>query len=953
MIKLLSEEDVLKNLDKDYIIIVPTKDEVYYKNKFLEKGYKVFTFNNYIFNEYDGVFPIANDNQNFLFMYRAYLETKSKLKRYKNVRSLSFIDDLLRTYKDFFWYQLNQNDKVYDLKLIYNRYEALLKKEGLINRKLLFDEVLKTSKIDKNYAFLNVQRLSEEEYHLISKIKENKDVLLSIDGFDNELISKIKSIFKEAFYPYQLKLSDKKVDYYALNDIEEELLYVLNDISKKILNGSKYKDFIIICKDTTIYEPYFSLVFDFPYSKNTYLGILTSRFIKAFSNILKGDFSCENFINLLKLDVFDINTKDVDKLDNYIYEWNLEKESFYVPFISGKNTELLEELNTLRENIMNPLKCLLENIVGQTDVKVILKEFWTYLSEIKIDEKLFEKDPDGYNGFMLLSEDINDYFKMPITTEEFFNLISNLSKKTNVKNTFIDEVTISNIKDASYENKKYVYLIGADLDSLTGDFKPNGLLENNDLCMDMLINKINEFSSYEKAMFKRITKNNNVMVSYHKLSSDLSLKTPSLYLNGNLCEKDELLYDKKLIIDNYAKKLSLQSINVIKNKEGLIASINKAFLHNLDLKISLESAEKLYSKHLICSPSSIETYSKCGFYHFCQYGLRLKIKEKRLFDNREVGSLIHFVLENIIRNDFNDIDINNLEKKISDYAFKYLKDNNKLIDNVTKYVVKDLSLSTCMVIKNIISEKEVSSFKPRYVEFSINDLSVIKPITVSFNEGKMTVNGIADRIDVYETEDKYYYSIVDYKTGGKKLRLDDCLDGLNLQMLLYILAFKESHINITKKQVVPSAVLYYPALIKEEKISREQGNDEILKNISKKLLADGIINRDKEVLSALGEDNIGDYINVVSRGRINDEKTFGLDDLNLLFLGIKKKLKEIGSNILSGNVEVNPVKGRVNACDFCKYSSICGFDNESDVPRRLKNYKNSEVFKMLEGDYNA
>ena len=52
-------------------------------------------------------------------------------------------------------------------------------------------------------------------------------------------------------------------------------------------------------------------------------------------------------------------------------------------------------------------------------------------------------------------------------------------------------------------------------------------------------------------------------------------------------------------------------------------------------------------------------------------------------------------------------------------------------------------------------------------------------------------------------------TVIDYKTGGKKLRLDDCLEGLNLQMLLYVLAFKNGLSNITNKKPVISALLYF------------------------------------------------------------------------------------------------------------------------------------------------
>lgn len=174
--------------------------------------------------------------------------------------------------------------------------------------------------------------------------------------------------------------------------------------------------------------------------------------------------------------------------------------------------------------------------------------------------------------------------------------------------------------------------------------------------------------------------------------------------------------------------------------------------------------------------------------------------------------------------------------------------------------------------------------------------------------------------------------------------------GLNLQMLLYVLAIKESIKNITDKKPVISAVFYYPAIIKDEKVSRSLDENLLNESIKKRLLMQGIVNRDKDSLKMLGGENLKSYIDVYSRGKINDEKTYSNDELNLIFNNIKTTLVNIGNDILSGDIKVNPVKGRVDACLFCKFNSICSFDFENDKARYLKNYKNSEVLKMLGGE---
>ena len=951
MIKVSNLEEIIKNIDDNSIIIVSPGEEAYYKKKLLDINQKVCTLKNFIINNYDGFSNIASSEEEFLIMYNAYLSCKDNLTKYNDINDLSFIKDLLSTYNSFYSYALISNDKINDLSIIYNLYENMLTKNGLINDRLLYKYVLENKVFDKNYIFLNINSLTDNEEKLLKNMSDNGNVTMSINEYDSSLINKINNIYPIDVKP---KVSDESLNYYALNDIEEELLFISNDISKKIITDKcSYSDILIVTKDENLYEPYFNLIFDFPYHKKTYNGILTKRFINIFSDIINGNFSCSNFINLLKLDLFDVSLDTVDKLDNYIYEWNLEKESFYIPFKNGKDTKLIDLLNELRESVINEIMYFLENVIHESDFKVISREFWTYLGESKIDEKLFLNDASGYNKLVKISEDVSDYFNFNLGICKYFEIISFLCEKTCTNNDYVDEVFISNMDNLDFNDKKYVYLLGASSTYFPSAFSLKGLISMEDLKRDDLINKINDFSSYDKAIFDKLTNLFDVTITYHKLSTDLSLNEKSLYLNGKKIEPDDGIYSKRKVLDNYSSLLSNNKVFKIDLDEPLINKINDANNHDLNLRITNKNALKLYSNNIICSPSSIETYSKCKFYHFCQYGLRLKVKEKRLFDNREVGTIVHYILENIIKNDINKVEISNIYEYAKHYAFKYLEENDKLMDDVTKYVISSLCKSTSLIIKNIISEKDISSFEPKYVEFKIDNESIIKPICVPFNDNTITVKGVIDRVDVCEDNDRYYFRVIDYKTGGKKLRLDDCLEGLNLQMLLYVLAFKNGLSNITNKKPVISALLYYPALVKEEKAKRNLNDEELDLSIKKRLLMEGIINKDSTSIKMLGDDDMACYINVSSRGKINEEKTFGIEELELLFSNIKTTLAKIGEDMLNGDISINPVKGRCDACSFCKFSSICAFDSENDKARYLKNYKNSEVFKMLEGDKNA
>ena len=257
-------------------------------------------------------------------------------------------------------------------------------------------------------------------------------------------------------------------------------------------------------------------------------------------------------------------------------------------------------------------------------------------------------------------------------------------------------------------------------------------------------------------------------------------------------------------------------------------------------------------------------------------------------------------------------------------------------------------------MKNIIKENNISLFKPTYFEFRISDDEIIKPVTINLDKGSLSIIGTMDRVDTYEDDNKFYYRIIDYKTGTKKFRLDDMLEGLNLQMLLYMLALKENKDRLTNKEVIPAGVFYYPSLVKEKNESKGINDIEKEESIKERLKMDGILNYGNNTLEVYGNESFGEFANVTSRGKFNEERLYNNDDLENIFTKLKDILKQIGDLILDGNFEVNPIfSSRVDSCTYCKYKSVCKFDYQIDKKRKIKDYSNKEVLQMLEGDKNA
>lgn len=943
----------IKNINNlsDYEIIIPSNYDLYYKELFVNENITFNTVRNFLINNYDGSKKLINDTQKYILMKQAFNNVKKSLLVYKDVTSSRFITDLINTYDDFKSYTLIKNDKTNDLSKIYGEYEKIILSNNLINEKLLLDEVIKNNHFTSKYLFLSVQLPSLDTLKLINKMKDEGCVLLDCDTINNNYLK-----CKLGVHQKDVSL-DKETYFKALNDIYDEVSFVNNLISKNIYEGLSYDDILIVCdKDT--YIPYFDLLLNHPFNNSKKTGVLTNRFIKILCDILSGCFSSDNFINLLKLGLFNISDKKIDSLDNYVYSWNLEDKNFYEDFtynptgnkknFSSFDIKKLDSLNKIKDDVISPIRTLLENVINESDRTQILRYFYMYLDCEGIMEKLFEKDSEGALKLVNVFNDMNNYLDSNASFSEIIEVLKNISFESDKTEVYQDTITISNLEDFVLEGKKIVYFLGATNEFLPKEFKPSHLISSYDIDKDNLNELVLDNKNKWDYLFSHLILFKNVYVTTPKLGNDLKLKEASVMLNKVIKKDIEIakIYDRKSMIKDYAIKLSNKKINKV--CDDYFCKINEVNHHNLNLRIPSNTALKLYSKTLNVSPSSIETYAKCPFYHFILYGLKLKVKEKYLFDSREVGTFVHYLLENVIKNDIDNIKEENIYEIIKKYSLSYLKDNGKIMDNKTKYLIEELSKSTSNVINMIVSEQEKSRFKPTFFELKIDDNSTVTPLSVKLLNGTLNINGIVDRVDTYQDDENFYYRIIDYKTGEKKFRLDEVLMGLNLQMLIYLLAIKNSH-SFTDKKMIPSALLYYPALLKESKSSRGLTLEEKEKSVYDRLKMNGIINSSSDVLDLFGED-LKCYTDSFVRDKLSFEKVFSMDDINNVFEYMINTIKTIGNNILDGKISVSPVE---DGCKYCKFSSICKFDKKIDKTRKIKSYKNTEVYQMLEGDNNA
>lgn len=373
---------------------------------------------------------------------------------------------------------------------------------------------------------------------------------------------------------------------------------------------------------------------------------------------------------------------------------------------------------------------------------------------------------------------------------------------------------------------------------------------------------------------------------------------------------------------------------------------------NKDHELSKDVARKtFFANDLNLSATRVEDYYKCPFSYFCKNGLKIYPVRKVEISPAARGNLIHFCLEELMCREVNgkmlyDPDFEKLtDDEIKTKVHLLCKDysNREWGGDFAKTKrfyesVKKLETAVFYIVKNLLGEFQKSLFRPKAFEYDLKKQDGKSLLSIKVKEGVyINIFGRIDRVDVYDEGDTRYIRITDYKTGGKNLNLSDLYNGLNMQMLIYLLALISSENEITEdKNPYPSGILYMPAKYVGNFVERTADTSELSESIAQQLedmrnkafKRDGLIAENVISVSAMDEALSGLYApakvkkdgSFSSNSKVMDEKLFGA-----LCEFTRDKICELGEGLLSGDIKAKPVMtGEEKSCKYCEYWSVCG-----------------------------
>ncbi len=814
----------------------------------------------------------------------------------------------------------------------------------------------------------------------------------------NELQHLEKNIYQNKIQKYEdepknIKLFLAQNPYSEIENIAKEIIKLIRD--EKV----NYRDISIITKNIDTYSSLVKAIFaeyKIPVFIDEKKDLNQNRIVQYILSILEiysSNYSKESIFNYLKTGFVDIDFNDLFELENYCNKWGIKQKKWKNDFLYGitdQTKEKIEYLNKLRKQIIEPLVDLKTKF---GTVKETTKAIYNFFKEQGIEQKINDKIKKlEEKGMLELAQEYKTSYQIILDIFDEMVLIFGNDKigieqyrqilKTGLKNSELgkipgtqDQVIIGDVDRSRTHKVNIIFIIGLNDGSFPSVNKAEGYFGDKDrqtlkndgieLANGTLENLYEEnFNIYKvfttaeqklylsyvstdsegkalrpstmiykiKKIFPKIQEESDMINKKYEIASPIITYQELLENIAKLKEKneiDEIWYE----VYQYYKRQSDWNDKLQKDLEAINFT-------NIPKNVEKEKVEKLYGNTLKTSVSKLETFSKCPFSYYLQYGLKLKEREELKVQNFDTGSFMHEVIDNFFEK------VKQEQIKLPDLLENQEK-IQKLVDNVVeeklemgrkynfvatskyKVLVKRLKRIVSKALKFIIEGLVYSEFNIEGTEIEFGKNGKYPPIIIQLEDGrKIEITGKIDRVDVANSENEKYLRIIDYKSSSKNIDLNEVYAGTQLQLLTYMDAVCK------EKNCIPAGVLYFSLLeqiiTSDKKISEEEIEEKLRKEFKMK----GLILEDVKVIQMHDKTLKTGTSKIIpatlnKEGEIVESKTNGIniEEFKILQNYITRTIKEIAKEILRGNIELKPYnkKGQ-KPCEYCAYKAICQFN---------------------------
>ena len=794
-----------------------------------------------------------------------------------------------------------------------------------------------------------------------------------------------------------------------------EVEYVSARIRQLAAQGYRYRDIAVASRSMDSYGPLLESVFRrdgipaYISRRSDILEKPVMTLLLSAVDAVTGGFEYEDMFRYLKTGMTGVTAAECDLLENYVIRWDIRGNMWLrdVPWtlnpdgygldMTEERTVRLEEINHIREKVRGPLSALADGLKRRPAARDKARTLYEFAAAAGVPDALREKADELLSaGQVQLAEEYAQLWQIfcgvldqfveiladtELDGEEFARLLRLVLTQYSVGTipATLDQVKVSEITRNDRHRVRVLFLLGANDHLLPKIEKDGGVLDSDD--RQALAQRDIPLSD---ATFDALDNElQNIYACLAQPTEQLHISWPVTDVTGAelrpsfVVERVRLLFPRlKVQREDGAYRMTLPATALCAAGENealrryfqgqpryaaALAAMARARRMERG-RLSPEAVQSLYGRSIAMSASRIDRVKSCHFGYFMEYGLRARERKKAGFEAPEVGTFLHYLLENVNREvkeqgGYGQVDDEALRHMVKRYVERYAATQIQEYQNKSarfRYLFSRLRETAYTIILNIAREMRQSDFQPVEFELSFGGRDGHLPaITVREGGASLSVSGKVDRVDGWLHDGKLYLRVVDYKTGKKSFDLTDIRYGLGIQMLLYLFTLEREGQAYFGYPIVPCGVLYQPARSVILRQDRNISDEKLKAALESELRRTGLVLGEPEVLRAMEHSALETpcYLPI----SVKKDGTLSGDIATAAQLGhlgryVDRLLHQIAGEITHGNIDADPyARGpQDSACTYCAFASACYFDESRDKRRQLHKTDSGEFWAMLE-----
>jgi len=707
--------------------------------------------------------------------------------------------------------------------------------------------------------------------------------------------------------------------------------------------------------------------------------------------VIEGGWAVDDVISYMRTGLTGLDEAECDRLENYIFKWQIRGSAWqrtgdwrqhpggYGREYDERSEAEIADINRLRRTLARPLK----KFSKASEAAETALQHCAALSGLFSDLRLPELLKARAEKLMALGREKQaaEYRQLwdivvtsleqcaailgdsPMEAAEFSRLYTLMLSKYDIGTipVALDRVSAGDFDRSRRRNIKHLIILGASDQRLPRAEESAGVFSPDDR-QRLLEMEIDLGSGGESELWREFS------LIYNTLSmpsESLSLCCP-VADSGGAELRPAFVYNRAAALfglESEQAQLSRQRMSApgpalglaaqgLRGAGGIEAAAREYFArHAPERMAALEAAsemgrgrlspgavDRLYGKKLYVSASRIDKFASCRFAYFCQYGLKARPYEPTGFKPPEIGTFMHYLLENtarevLERGGFKAVDNKTLREITDKYAELFVKrELNDFQEKSSRfiYLFKRICKDAYAVVEDMAEELRCSDFVPLDFELDFGGAQELPPVELGEGQESVTLSGIADRVDGWLHEGRLYLRVVDYKTGRKEFELSDIYYGMNLQMLMYLFALEKGGSQRYKQEISPAGIMYIPARSPMINAGRGEGDEKIYSERAKELRRSGLILDDEALQEAWEHGADKRYIPIKMRyGKPVSDSIADAEKLGRLHRHIEKSMRQMAAGLRQGSIAADPYyrSQQENACLNCEFYEACHFSD--------------------------